>query len=36
VCRWPDRIADTPWRTGAADQPRAERTGLSLVVNTYP
>ena len=36
VCRWPDLIADTPWRTGAADQPRAERTGRSLVVNRYP
>ena len=36
VCRSPDLIADTPWRTGAADHPRAERTGLSLVVNRYP
>ena len=36
VWRWPDLIADTPWRTGAADHPRAERTGLSLVVNRYP
>ena len=24
VCRRPDRIADTPWRTGEADQPREE------------
>ena len=36
MCRWPDRIADTPCRTGAADQPRADRTGRSLVVNRYP
>lgn len=34
VCRSPDRITDTPCLTGAADQPRAERTGRSLVVNT--
>ena len=33
VCRWPDRITETPCRTGAADQPRAERTGRSRVVN---
>ena len=34
VYRSPDRITDTPCRTGAADQPRAERTGRSRVVNT--
>ena len=34
--RWPDRITDTPCRTGAAVHPRTERTGLSRVVNTHP
>ena len=34
VCRWPDRMTETPCRTGAADQPRADRTGRSRVVNT--
>ena len=33
VCLWPDRITDTPCRTGAADQPRADGTGRSRVVN---
>jgi hypothetical protein len=33
VYRWPDRITDTPWRTGAADQPRTDWTGRSRVVN---
>jgi hypothetical protein len=33
VCRRPDRRTDTPCRTGAADQPRAARTGRSRVVN---
>jgi 4-hydroxy-tetrahydrodipicolinate synthase len=36
VYRSPERITDTPCRTGAADQPRAERTGRSRVVNTSP
>jgi hypothetical protein len=26
----------TPWRIGAADHPRADRTGRSRVVNTTP
>ena len=30
----PRRTTLTPWRIGAADQPRAERTGRSRVVNT--
>jgi molybdopterin-guanine dinucleotide biosynthesis protein A len=34
VCRRPDLITDTPCRTGAADQPRADLTGRSRVVNT--
>ena len=29
----PPRTTLTPWRIGAADQPRAERTGRSRVVN---
>ncbi len=29
-------MTETPCRTGAADQPRAERTGRSRVVNTSP
>src|ERR1700733_4121202 len=33
VCRRPDRRTETPCRTGAADHPRAERTGRSRVVN---
>ena len=32
--RRPDLMADTPCRTGAADQPRAERTGRSRVVKS--
>jgi hypothetical protein len=36
VNRCPVRITDTPCRTGAADQPRCERTGRSRVVNTSP
>src|SRR5215472_4522189 len=33
VWRTPERTTDTPCRTGAADQPRADRMGRSLVVN---
>src|SRR5580704_4312557 len=36
VNRRPDLIVETPWRTGAADQPRADRTGRSRVVKTSP
>jgi hypothetical protein len=36
VWRRPDLMTDTPCRTGAADQPCAERTGRSRVVNTSP
>ena len=36
VNRWPERITDTPCRTGAADQPRADCTGRSRVVKTSP
>ena len=36
VCRRPLRTTDTPCRTGAADQPRLERTGRSRVVKTSP
>lgn len=34
--RSPERTVLTPWRTGAADQPRLERTGRSRVVKTSP
>ena len=36
VNRCPDRITDTPWRTGAHDQPRRDSTGRSRVVKTRP
>ena len=36
VKRSPERTADTPCRTGAADQPRVDCTGRSRVVNTKP
>src|SRR5215831_2880513 len=36
VNRRPERITETPCRTGAADQPRADFTGRSRVVNTSP
>jgi len=36
VQRLPEWITETPWRMGAADQPRAERTGRSRVVKTRP
>jgi predicted MFS family arabinose efflux permease len=36
VKRRPDRIAETPCRTGAADHPRVDRTGRSRVVKTRP
>jgi hypothetical protein len=32
--RRPDRTVLSPWRIGAADHPRAERTGRSRVVKT--
>ena len=32
VQRAPERTTETPWRTGAADHPRIERIGRSLVV----
>lgn len=34
VSRWPDLIAETPCRTGAADHPRLVLTGRSRVVKT--
>jgi hypothetical protein len=34
--RWPERTVLTPCRTGPADQPRALRTGRSLVVKIRP
>ena len=34
--RRPDLMAETPCRTGAADQPRALRTGRSRVVKIRP
>jgi MFS family permease len=36
ACRWPERTVLTPCRTGPADQPRALRTGRSLVVKISP
>src|SRR2546429_2305228 len=36
ACRWPERTVLTPCRTGPADQPRALRTGRSLVVKIRP
>jgi hypothetical protein len=36
VNRSPERITETPCRTGAADQPRADSTGRSRVVKTSP
>ena len=34
--RSPDRMTDTPWRTGAAVQPRVEAMGRSRVVKANP
>jgi hypothetical protein len=36
VDRCPERMTDTPCRTGPIDHPREERTGRSRVVKTRP